>query len=115
MSLNHVRKETRMSTTVSARNGTAVGQESLCRNCRRAHIQSGYADSEEEVRCGFFYEQPRLVLFAVSQCSDFLDRLSPTLYEMQQIAFVIDVKKGNGRTGFGGATFKVAEPEGDDE
>lgn len=104
-----------MSTTINMRNGTAVGQESLCRNCRHAHIQSGYADSEEEVRCGFFHQRPRLVLFAVSLCSDFLDKLSPTLYEMQQIAFVIDVKKGNGRTGFGGAILKVAMLERDDE
>ena len=104
-----------MSTTFTVRNGTAVGSESLCRTCRHAHIQSGYADSEEEVRCGFFYDQPRIVPFAVSRCTDFLDKLSPTLYEMQKIAFVIDVKKGSSNIGSAGAAVTVARPEEDND
>jgi hypothetical protein len=114
MSPNHVREETRMSNTFSVRNGTASGRESLCRTCRHAHVQTGYADSEEEVRCGYFYDQPRLVSFAVSLCTGFLDKLTPTLYEMQKIAFVIDVKR-NSNIGFAGAAIKVTEPEGDDD
>jgi hypothetical protein len=104
-----------MSTTISVRNGTAVGRESLCRTCRHAHMQVGYADSEEEVRCGYFYEQPRLVSFAVSQCTDFLDKLTPTLFEMQKIAFVIETKKRSGNIGFASAETKVTRPEEDDE
>jgi hypothetical protein len=104
-----------MSTTFTVRNGTAIGSESLCRTCRHAHIQNGYADSEEEVRCGFFYDQPRLVPFAVSQCTDFLDKLSPTLYEMQKIAFVIDVKKAKQIKGFGDAAVTITRPEEDDD
>ncbi|GGG95448.1 hypothetical protein [Silvibacterium dinghuense] len=104
-----------MSTTFTVRNGTAVGQESLCRTCRHAHIQTGYADSEEEVRCGYFYDQPRLIPFAVNQCTDFLDKLSPTLYEMQKIAFLIDVKKTRAIAGFGEAAIKVTKPEEDDD
>jgi hypothetical protein len=104
-----------MSTTISVRNGTAVGRESLCRTCRHAHIQVGYADSEEEVRCGYFYDQPRLVSFAVSQCTGFLDKLTPTLYEMQKIAFVIDVKKGKAIPGFAGTAIRITKPEEDDD
>ena len=104
-----------MSTMITVRNGTAVGRESLCRTCRHAHVQTGYADSEEEVRCGYFYDQPRLVSFAVSQCTDFLDKLTPTLYEMQKIAFVIDVKRGSGKIGFNSKAVKITEPEEDDE
>ena len=96
-----------MSISVTVRNGTAVGQESLCRTCRHAHIQLGYSESEEEIRCGYFCEQPRLVPFAVNQCSDYLSKLVPTLYEMEKMAFVLDVKKGNPRAGFGGATVLV--------
>ena len=103
-----------MSTTFTVRNGTAVGRESLCRTCRHAHIQTGFAESEDEVRCGYFYDQPRLVSFAVSQCTDFLDKLSPTLYEMQKIAFVIDVKR-NSKIGFGSAALKITEPGEDDD
>jgi hypothetical protein len=102
-----------MSTTINVRNGTAVGRESLCRTCRHAHIQTGYAESEEQVRCGYFCEEPILVSFAVSQCSNFLDKLSPTLYEMQKIAFLIDVKSAHARAGFATAAFNVTRPEED--
>ena len=104
-----------MSISLTVRNGTAVGQESLCRTCRHAHIQLGYSESEEEIRCCFFYDQPRLVPFAVNQCSDYLNKLVPTLYEMEKMAFVIDVKKGNPRAGFGGATVLVTKREEDSE
>jgi hypothetical protein len=104
-----------MSSTISVRNGTTVGQQSLCRTCRHAHIQVGYADSEEEVRCGYLFEQPRLVSFAVSQCTDFLDKLTPTLYEMKKMAFVIDVKKGKTIPGFAGTTVSITRPEEDDD
>jgi hypothetical protein len=104
-----------MSSTITVRNGTAVGRESLCRTCRHAHLQIGFANSEEEVRCGFFYDQPRLVSFAVSQCTDFLDKLTPTLFEMQKIAFVIETKKRSGNIGFAGAELKVTRPEDNED
>jgi len=106
-----------MSISITVRNGTAIGKESLCRTCRYAHIQLGYSESEEEVRCGYFGEQPRLVLFAVSRCSDYLSKLAPTLYEMEKIAFVIDVKdvKVTARVGFAGATVTAVTCEEEDE
>lgn len=100
-----------MSISLTVRNGTAVGQESLCRTCRHAHIQRGYSESEEEIRCGYLYEAPRLVPFAVSHCTDYLSKLLPTLHEMEEMAFVIDLKKGNPRAGFGGATSVVSRTE----
>jgi hypothetical protein len=103
-----------MSTAIFVRNGTAVGRKSLCYSCRRAHIQTGFADSEEEVRCGFYFREPLVVSFAVRECTSFLDKLTPTLDEMEDIAFVIDLKKGNPLAGFGGATFKVTSPAADD-
>ncbi|HLH33331.1 MAG TPA: hypothetical protein VKX41_01570 [Alloacidobacterium sp.] len=104
-----------MSISITVRNGTAVGQESLCRTCRHAHIQLGYSESEEEVRCGYHYEAPRLVVFAVRECSDYLNKLVPTLYEMEKMAFVIDVKKVNARAGFAGATVNIGKSEEDSE
>jgi hypothetical protein len=104
-----------MSTAIFVRNGTAVGRKSLCYSCRRAHIQVGFADSEEEVRCGFYYDRPRLISFAVRECTGFLNKLTPSLDEMEEIAFVIDLKKGNPLAGFGGATFKVTKPETDED
>jgi hypothetical protein len=32
------------------RSGAGIGQESLCRNCRYASIQTGYSVKEEEIR-----------------------------------------------------------------
>jgi hypothetical protein len=104
-----------MSISITVRNGTAVGKESLCRTCRHAHIQLGYSESEEEVRCGFYYEAPRIVAFAVRDCSDYLSKLVPTLYEMEKMAFVIDVRKVNVRAGFGGATVLIDKCEEDSE
>ena len=104
-----------MSADITVRNGTPVGRESLCRTCRHAHIQIGYSESEDEIRCGFYYEAPRVVPFAVNQCSDYLSKLLPTLYEMQKIAFVIDINKGNPRAGFGGAVVRITKPEADDD
>ncbi len=104
-----------MSATITVRNGIAAGSQSLCRSCRNAHIVRGYADSEEEVRCGFFYEEPRVVTFPVSQCTDFLDKLTPTLYEMQKIAFVIDVKRAKAIAGFGDAAVSITRPGDNDE
>jgi hypothetical protein len=100
-----------MSSTITVRNGTAVGRESLCRSCCHAHIQTGFAGKEEEVRCGYYYKQPRLVPFAVSKCTDFAAKLTPSLYELQKIALVIDVAQKNSSIGFIGAAFKIVEEE----
>jgi hypothetical protein len=104
-----------MSISVTVRNGTAVGQESLCRTCRHAHIQMGYSESEEVVRCGYFRWNTRMVPFAVRDCSNYLSKLLPTLDEMEEMAFSIDLKKGNPRAGFGGATAVALKSEEDSE
>ena len=97
-----------MGYTISARNGTPVGNTSLCRTCTHAHIQLGYADSEIEVRCGYNYENPRLVPFIVRECTDYASRLVPTVYEMEKIAIIIDSRKFNPNAGFAGAKAKSA-------
>lgn len=79
-----------MSTTIHVRNGTPAGNVSLCHTCRHAHIQKGYADSEEQVRCGYFYEQVRLVQFTVRDCTDYISKLVKTVYEMEKVAFILD-------------------------
>jgi hypothetical protein len=104
-----------MSISITVRNGTAVGQESLCRTCRHAHIQLGYSESEEEIRCGYFRWNARMVPFAVRDCNDYLSKLVPTLDEMEDMAFVIDVRKINPRAGFGGAAVTISKLEEDSE
>ena len=92
-----------MSYTISVRNGTPVGGASLCRTCKHAHIQLGYADSEMEVRCGYNFENPRLVPFIVRECTDFTDKLMPAVWEMEKIAIIIDVSRFNLNAGFASA------------
>ncbi|HMD21393.1 MAG TPA: hypothetical protein VKH40_13790 [Alloacidobacterium sp.] len=106
-----------MSISITVRNGTAIGKESLCRTCRYASILLGYSESEEEIRCGYFSALPRLVPFPVSRCSDYLNKLAPTLYELEKIAFIIDVKdvKATSRVGFAGAVVTASTCEEDSE
>jgi hypothetical protein len=88
-----------MSISVTVRNASAVGSKSLCRTCRYAHIVLGYSESEEETRCAYFYEKPRLVPFPVRECTDYFSKLSPTLGELENIAVVVGVKSAP-RAGF---------------
>jgi hypothetical protein len=106
-----------MSISITVRNGTATGKESLCRTCRYASILLGYSESEVEIRCGYFSELPRLVPFPVNRCSDYLSKLVPTLYELEKIAFIIDVKdvKATSRVGFAGAVVTAGTCEEDSE
>lgn len=74
------------------RSVAAVGQESLCRSCRYASIQTGYSAKEEEIRCCYLREA-RLVSFPVRMCTDYLSKETPTVYELEKIAFIIDLNK----------------------
>jgi hypothetical protein len=106
-----------MSTTIHVRNGTPAGNVSLCHTCRHAHIQQGYADSEEQVRCGYFYEQVRLVQFAVRDCTDYISKLVKTVDEMEKVAFILDAKEIAKRRSAGFAQTPVTtvrEAEDDD-
>jgi hypothetical protein len=100
-----------MGNTISVRNGTPVGNTSLCRTCTHAHIQLGYADSEIEVRCGYNYENPRLVPFMVRECTDYNNKLVPTVYEMEKIAIIIDLRKCNPNAGFARAKPSSVGPD----
>jgi len=74
------------------RSVAGVGQESLCRSCRYASIQIGYSAKEEEIRCCYLREA-RLVSFPVKACTDYLSKATPTVYELEKIAFIIDLNK----------------------
>ena len=69
-----------------------VVQESLCRSCRYASIQTGYSVTEEEIRCCYLREA-RVVTFPVKACTEYLNKETPTVYELEKIAFIIDLNK----------------------
>jgi hypothetical protein len=74
------------------RSVAGAGLESLCRSCRYASIQIGYSATEEEIRCCYLREA-RLVSFPVKACTDYLSKETPTVYELEKIAFIIDLNK----------------------
>jgi hypothetical protein len=86
-------------TVIRIRSGTPQGSESLCKSCYWAHIQRGFAESEEVVLCAFL-RPARLVPFKVSQCTDYNDKRIPSKQDMEEIAWIIRTKDINRPVGF---------------
>src|ERR1700756_4454437 len=84
---------------IKVRNGKAQLTDSLCNSCYWAHIQRGFAESEEIVLCAFL-RPARLVPFKVSQCTDYNDKRIPSKQDMEEIAWIIRTKDINRRVGF---------------
>lgn len=73
------------------KNGTPVGNESLCRTCTSAHIVTGYRESELITICDDVH--PNLVLpFPVYECTGYYDKNRPSWEQMEKLA--IDVVPG---------------------
>jgi hypothetical protein len=94
--------------------GAGVGQESLCRSCRYASVQIGYSAKEEEIRCCYLRE-PRLVSFPVKACTDYLSKGTPTVYELEKVAFIIDLNKVESKVAGFGPMVLAGNAETDDE
>ncbi len=85
--------------SVIIRNGRPQAPESLCNSCYWAHIQRGFAESEETILCAFL-RPARLVAFKVSYCSDYNDKRVPSKSDMEEIAWIIRTKDVNRQVGF---------------
>jgi hypothetical protein len=85
--------------TVTIRGGKPQTSESLCNSCYWAHIQRGFAESEEIILCAFL-RPARLVPFKVSQCTDYEDKRIPSKRDMEDIAWIIRTKDVNRQVGF---------------
>ena len=67
------------------KNGTPVGNESLCKTCSHTQIISGYRESEHITVC--CYVNPNIVLpFTVNTCTGYYDKNRPTWQQMQKLA-----------------------------
>jgi hypothetical protein len=86
-------------TVIRIRSGTPQRCESLCNSCYWAHIQRGFAESEEVVLCAFL-RPARPVPFKVSQCTDYSDKRIPSKRDMEEIAWIIRSKGINRPMGF---------------
>ena len=85
--------------SVVIRTGKAQVTESLCNSCYWAHIQRGFAESEEVILCAFL-RPARLVPFKVSMCTDYNDKRVPSKSDMEEIAWIIRTKDVNRQVGF---------------
>jgi hypothetical protein len=92
--------------TVIIRNGKPQRSDSLCNTCYWAHIQRGFAESDEVILCAFL-RQPHAVLFEVSYCSDYNDKRVPSKADMEEIAWIFRTKDVNRQVGFANS----AKPE----
>ena len=79
--------------SIKVLNGTPESGETLCRSCRYVHRQQGYRYSEEVIHCD--YSSPmRRILFNVRACTEYADRNHPTRYDMEKVAWVLEIKGG---------------------
>ncbi len=85
--------------SVVIRTGKPQVSESLCNSCYWAHIQRGFAESEEIILCAFL-RPARLVPFKVSHCTDYNDKRVPSKSDMEEIAWIIRTKDVNRPVGF---------------
>ena len=85
--------------TVVIRSGKPQTTESLCNSCHWAHIQRGFAESEEVILCAFL-RPPRKVPFKVSYCTDYRDKRVPSKADLEQIAWIVRAKDINRQVGF---------------
>ena len=86
-------------TVIRIRSGTPQGTDSLCNSCYWAHIQHGFAESEEVVLCAFL-RPAQLVPFKVARCTDYNDKRVPSKSDMEEIAWIIRTKGVNRPMGF---------------
>lgn len=82
-------------------NGTPVMGDWLCRTCTHAHIQKGYAESEELIQCAHFcYDSPQRLPFKIRECSLYADKRRSVLRDMEETAFILDTPKVGRTAGF---------------
>ena len=70
---------------------------SLCHQCKFATVVRGERTNEEILRCGMLRER---VTFRVTSCTSFLDQHHPSVYEMEEIAWVLRTDATRKRVGF---------------
>ena len=74
---------------VYVKNGTPANAGSLCENCALGFIARGYGETELMVICKATYPVQRIG-FAVRTCTGYVERNKPAIWEMEEIARVLD-------------------------
>jgi hypothetical protein len=85
---------------VRVRGGTVDhGEPPLCSSCRHSTIIKGARLGDEIVSCGVRYTPSRIV-FPVTSCSEYVHRAHPSLYQMEEIAWVLRSSPNRKTVGF---------------
>lgn len=77
--------------------GTPRSDVNLCPSCRNCHALT-LATGQKTLRCNA--SRPFELRQAVVQCSLYSDRMHPTLYDMNEIAWTLMTDKGGRKLGF---------------
>lgn len=75
---------------IRVKNGTPIGNESLCETCTHALIVRGYRETEEIALCTYSFDQLIRLPFKVYKCTGYADKNRPTWEQMEEMA--IEVK-----------------------
>ena len=90
---------------LNVKNGTPVGNASLCKGCNHGLVVTGYRESDVLVVCTITSPSIRLP-FVVRECSDFEDRHQPDWQQMEKLAIEIQPVRVSKKT----RGFHLAEP-----
>ncbi len=78
--------------------GTArEGESSLCLSCRYASVVSGTSARHTLIRCSRV-ESP--ICFKVTSCTEYMNRQHPSLYHMEDIAWILRTDTKRKQVGF---------------
>ena len=93
---------------IQIRGGTARHDEPpLCTTCRHAKIATGIRACDEIVECR---ELETRITFKVTTCSQYVSRQHPSLWHMEDIAWVLRTDARRNQIGFvQGRRLKLAE------
>jgi hypothetical protein len=82
-------------------NGTRTGGRRLCETCAEAVVMRGVSAKEEVVFCE---QTRRSVPIDVMECNRYKEGGKPSLWDMRQVAWILDVDSRRQRIGFQTAT-----------
>lgn len=86
---------------IKIRGGTVKdGEPSLCLTCRHATVVQGITLREQLIECGRLSSKYSRITFPVSSCTGYANRCSPSLREMEEIAWVLRTDPRRKQVGF---------------
>jgi len=91
-------KEMKMSTLLKVVRGTRSAElPRLCDSCSSGIVRRGPSESDEHVHCTV---TERDVTMRVVECTRYVDRTQPSLWDMREIAWILQTDSKRQRIGF---------------